>query len=77
MESIIFSEACLNDVDFFLVNNEYTHTRDVDDFRIFCKTKENANKALHDLTNYLHTTHRFALQTHKTKIWDVDELLPL
>lgn len=73
MASIIFSEACLNDVDHFLTHNDYIHTRYVDDFRIFCKTKENANKALHDLIDYLHTTHRFALQTHKTKIWDVDE----
>jgi len=73
MASNIFSEACLNDVDHFLIHNEYTHTRYVDDFRIFCRTEEKANKALHDLTNYLHTTHRFALQTHKTKIWDINE----
>jgi hypothetical protein len=66
--SIIFSEACLNDVDVYLYRNGYIHTRYVDDFRIFCRDIDTSNTALHDLTRYLHTTHRLALQTHKTRI---------
>lgn len=73
--SIIFSEACLSDVDNFLLRKGYIHTRYVDDFRIFCNCKELANKALHDLTEYLYTSHRLTLQTHKTRILDVEEFV--
>ncbi|HDZ9635102.1 TPA: RNA-directed DNA polymerase, partial [Vibrio cholerae] len=67
--SVIFSETCLSDVDNFLLRKGYTHTRYVDDFRIFCESLEQAHRALHDLTEYLYTAHRLALQTHKTRIY--------
>ncbi len=73
--SIILSEACLSDVDNFLLRKGYSHTRYVDDFRIFCRTLEEANKALHDLTEYLYTSHRLTLQGHKTIIFDVHEFM--
>lgn len=73
--SVIFSEACLSDVDNFLLRKGYIHTRYVDDFRIFCENEEQANKALHDLTEYLYTSHRLTLQTHKTRILKVDEFV--
>lgn len=73
--SIIFSEAGLIDVDRFLNRNGYIHTRYVDDFRIFCKDINTANAALHELTRYLHTTHRLALQIHKTRIITPAEFL--
>lgn len=66
--SILLAEVCLNDVDSFLLRKNYIFTRYVDDFRIFTKTEEEARKALHDLTEYLHTAHRLTLQNHKTKI---------
>ena len=69
--SIIFSEACLGDVDNFLLRKGYVHTRYVDDFRIFCADTHQALKALHDLTEYLYTSHRLTLQTHKCKILEI------
>jgi len=73
--SIIFSEACLSDVDNFLLRKGYVHTRYVDDFRIFCINREQAHKALHDLTEYLYTSHRLSLQTHKTKLFEVEKFI--
>lgn len=66
--SVIFSEACLNDVDNYLLRKGYEHTRYVDDFRVFCNTPSDANKIIHDLTEYLYTAHRLSLQSHKTRI---------
>ncbi len=71
--SVIFSEACLGDVDAFLMRKGYVHTRYVDDFRIFCKDEETAWKGLHDLTEYLYTAHRLTLQSSKTRLLDVHE----
>jgi hypothetical protein len=73
--SIIFSEACLSDVDSYLLRKGYVHTRYVDDFRIFCKNKEEAYKAIHDLTEYLYTAHRLSLQSHKTRFLSSTEFL--
>jgi hypothetical protein len=73
--SIVFSEACLNDVDMFLIRKGYTHTRYVDDFRIFCEDEPTAWRALHDLTEYLYTAHRLALQSAKTKMLDVEDFI--
>lgn len=73
--SVIFSEACLSDVDNFLLRKGYIHTRYVDDFRIFCSDLELAHKALHDLTEYLYTAHRLTLQSHKTLFFKVDDFI--
>nr|WP_290228040.1 reverse transcriptase domain-containing protein [Trichocoleus desertorum] len=66
--SILLAEACLNDVDSFLLRKGYTHVRYVDDFRIFCPNLTKAYKALHDLSEYLYTAHRLTLQAGKTEI---------
>lgn len=71
--SVIFSEACLGDVDAFLMRKGHIHTRYVDDFRIFCKDEDTAWRALHDLTEYLYTAHRLTLQSSKTRLLDVHE----
>ncbi|MDD5410640.1 MAG: RNA-directed DNA polymerase [Methylobacter sp.] len=73
--SVIFSEACLSDVDNFLLRKGYIHTRYVDDFRLFCKSREEAYRALHDLTEYLYTAHRLSLQSHKTHLYDVGDFV--
>ena len=73
--SVVFSEACLTDVDLFLVRKGYVHTRYVDDFRIFCADATVAWRALHDLTEYLYTAHRLALQSGKTRLLDVDDFV--
>jgi hypothetical protein len=66
--SILLAEACLADVDNFLLQTYY-HTRYVDDFRIFCTSERQAVQALHDLSEYLHTAHRLSLQAGKTFIF--------
>lgn len=73
--SIVLAEACLNDVDLFLLRKGYTHTRYVDDFRIFCKSKSEAFQTLHDLSEYLYTSHRLAIQSSKTKILAIDQFV--
>lgn len=66
--SAVFAEATLADVDSFLQRKALLHTRYVDDFRIFTTDYKSAVKALHDLTEYLHNTHRLSLQGAKTRI---------
>lgn len=73
--SVVFSEACLTDVDLFLVRKGYVHTRYVDDFRIFCGDATVAWRALHDLTEYLYTAHRLTLQSSKTQMLDVSDFV--
>lgn len=71
--SILLAEACLSDVDTYLVREGYIHSRYVDDFRIFCDSLRKAEKALHDLSDYLYTAHRLSIQSYKTRILKVDE----
>jgi hypothetical protein len=71
--SILLAEACLADVDSFLLRKGYEHTRYVDDFRVFCRDYSEANHALHDLSEYLYTSHRLALQSGKTDIMPIDK----
>lgn len=73
--SIILAEATLNDVDLFLLREGYVHTRYVDDFRIFCTNRSQALKALHDLSEYLYTSHRLSLQSKKTKPIPIGEFI--
>lgn len=73
--SILFAESCLNDVDQYLVNHGFVHTRYVDDFRVFCKGEAEATRALHDLTRYLFTAHRLSLQAHKTRIMEAKDFI--
>lgn len=71
--SILIAEAILNDVDTFLLRQGYVHTRYVDDFRIFCPTRKHALKALHDLADYLYTSHKLALQANKTRLLPITD----
>ncbi len=68
LASVPLAEACLNDVDHYLLGKGWQHTRYVDDFRIFCRSRSEANEALHDLTEYLFTAHRLALTSAKTRV---------
>ncbi len=67
--SIVLAEACLIDVDQHLVGHGFQHVRYVDDFRIFCRSRAEAVKAVHDLCDYLFTSHRLALAPHKTRTY--------
>ncbi len=73
--SILLAEACLNDVDSFLLRKGYAHSRYVDDFRIFCINRIEAYKVLHDISEYLYTSHRLALQSSKTNIQDITQFI--
>jgi hypothetical protein len=73
--SAVFAEATLADVDSFLQRKTLLHSRYVDDFRIFTSSHRLAIQALHDLTEYLHTTHRLSLQGSKTKILTVQDFI--
>jgi len=71
--SILIAEICLTDVDNFLLRKGYNHTRYVDDFRIFCKSEQDAIQALHDLSDYLYKVHRLSLQSNKTRIYSKND----
>ncbi len=71
--SILLAEASLIDVDQYLINIGCTHVRYVDDFRIFCHTAREGLNILHDLTEYLYTTHRLSLQSNKTCHLPIEE----
>jgi hypothetical protein len=66
--SILLAEALLIDVDNLLLRMGVPFTRFVDDFRIFCRSKHEAVRVHHDLTDYLYTAHRLVLQPWKTRI---------
>lgn len=70
--SIILAEAALDDVDKFLLSRGLQYVRYVDDFRIFCKSEQEAIEAAHDLTQYLYTAHRLALASSKTVLYTID-----
>jgi hypothetical protein len=72
---ILLAEACLADVDSALIRKGYVHTRYVDDFRLFCKDRHEAERALHDLSEYLFTAHRLSLQHGKTRILELSEFV--
>ncbi len=73
--SILLAEACLSDVDSFLLRKGYKHTRYVDDFRIFTADHSTAIQALCDLTEYLYSAHRLSIQGAKTDIFSVEKFI--
>jgi len=73
--SILLSEACLSDVDTFLLRKGYVYTRYSDDFRIFCTDRCETYRALHDLSDYLYTAHRLTLQSSKTRPVPIGEFI--
>jgi Reverse transcriptase (RNA-dependent DNA polymerase) len=73
--SNVLAEACLNDVDAFLLRRGVVHTRYVDDFRIYCETRNKAVWTLHELSDYLYTAHRMTLNSSKTRILTCNDFL--
>ena len=67
--SIVMSEAVLIDVDALIIDLGFSHTRYVDDFRIFANSKRELNRLLERLTLYLYENHRLTISSEKTKIW--------
>lgn len=73
--SILLAEACLVDVDNFLMRNSFVFTRYVDDFHIYCRTRREAIDAKHRLSSYLFSVHRLSLEGHKSSIYPVSKFL--
>lgn len=73
--SIVMSEAVLIDVDQFIQNLGYRHTRYVDDFRIFSSSSRELSVLLEKLTLYLYENHRLTLSSEKTKILESEEFI--
>jgi hypothetical protein len=66
--SIIMAEAVLIDVDNFIKESGFKHTRYVDDFRIFGDSKQDLRRFLARFTEYLYHNHRLTLAGDKTEI---------
>lgn len=66
--SIIMAEAVLIDVDAFIRNLGVSHTRYVDDFRIFANSERELMKVLERLTLYLYENHRLTVSAEKTML---------
>ncbi len=64
--SIVMAEAVLIDVDQFLSAQGVSHTRYVDDFRIFSNSSRELFQVLERLTLYLYENHRLTLSAEKT-----------
>lgn len=73
--SVIMAEAVLMDVDAFLIERGVSHTRYVDDFRIFANSREDLRNLLSELILYLHSNHRLVLSSDKTKILPTDQFI--
>ena len=70
--SRLIAEITINDIDQALRGDKLTFVRYADDFRIFCKTKKDAHRALAALAEVLWTNHGLTLAEQKTTILPVD-----
>lgn len=66
--SILMAEAVLIDVDNFIRESGFSHTRYVDDLRIFGDSSQTLRRFLARLTEYLYHNHRLTLASAKTEI---------
>ena len=73
--SIVLAEACLIDVDNFLLRQNVPYTRYVDDFRMFCTSRRQAIELKHDLAEYLFSVHRLSLESSKSAIKHVNRFV--
>lgn len=64
--SIVLAEAILLDVDEFIQDRGFSHTRYVDDFRVFSDSCQELKRLLEDVTLYLYQVHRLSIATEKT-----------
>lgn len=73
--SRLLAELVIDDVDKILLDSKFTFTRYVDDYRIFCNSREEAYERLTVLANALYDNHRLTLQARKTKILSSEEFV--
>jgi hypothetical protein len=75
LASIVLAEACLIDVDNFLLRQNVPFTRYVDDFRIFCVSRRQAIQLKHALADYLFSVHRLSLESAKSSIVHIERFI--
>lgn len=73
--SRLLAELVIDDIDRFLLSENVVFTRYVDDYRIFCNSRQDAYKNLVRLANALHSTHGLTLQAQKTNILSSQEFI--
>ena len=73
--SRLFAELLLDDVDRMLLANGAVFCRYVDDYRIFCNSRQLAYQYLILLANTLYNSHGLTLQPQKTKILSSDNFV--
>ncbi len=73
--SKLLAELVINDIDLNLLSKKVIYCRYVDDYRIFCPSKQKAYQCLTDLANLLYDAHGLTLQSHKTRIFTSEEFI--
>jgi Reverse transcriptase (RNA-dependent DNA polymerase) len=73
--SRLLAEIVIDDVDRTLFAENMVFTRYVDDYRIFCDSKQEAYQCLTRLANVLYETNGLTLQTQKTRILTAEEFV--
>lgn len=70
--SIVLAEAILLDLDNYILRNfsKVEHTRYVDDFRVFAKSKTELLDLWNDLARYMYNTHRLTLANDKSRVME-------
>ncbi len=71
--SNLLAELLIDDVDRTLRADGIVFARYVDDYRIFCKSREEAHLSLARLANFLYDMHGLTLQDQKTKILTAEQ----
>lgn len=71
----LLAEISLNSVDKSLESHFYDHCRYMDDFHIFCRSREDAQIALFDLNRLLDVSGRLTLQQSKVEIQDSEDFI--
>jgi len=73
--SRLLAEVVIDDVDRILFSEDIVFTRYVDDYRIFCNSRQEAYQCLTRLANVLYETNGLTLQPQKTKILTAGEFV--
>ena len=69
--SVVLAELIMADIDKKILTYTSAFVRWADDIRIFAATREEAERILHDLTEFVHANHRLVFSGEKTRIISV------
>lgn len=75
--SHLLAEVALSPIDHSLLLQDIDYCRYVDDFHIFCGSRQDAEATIYKLADTLDKQQRLVLQRQKTSIMDKDEFLAL